>query len=60
MNNVINIPYKRKETDFKSNFLFFAAMGRKCCAPGCRSNYDNETEYITVFKFPTDPQRNML
>lgn len=32
-------------------------MGRKCSAPGCRSNYDNNKEYVTVFKFPSEPSR---
>lgn len=31
-------------------------MPRKCCVPQCRGNYD-ETEKISVFKFPSDPEK---
>lgn len=27
-------------------------MPNKCCVPGCRSNYEKETQYKTIFKFP--------
>lgn len=29
-------------------------MPLKCCVTGCRSNYENEKGYVSVFKFPTD------
>lgn len=35
-------------------------MPDKCCVPGCRSNYDGENEKVSVFKFPTDPERKQL
>lgn len=34
--------------------------GRKCCAVGCRSNYDDESNYTTVFTFPKDTERKEL
>lgn len=30
-------------------------MPKKCCVPGCKSNYDSTKEYVTVFQFPSDP-----
>ena len=33
------------------------AMAQKCCAPGGMANYDNSEEYTSVFRFPTDEQR---
>lgn len=30
-------------------------MVRKCCVPGCSSNYEKENSYTTVFSFPKDP-----
>ena len=35
-------------------------MGRKCCVPSCRSNYDNSTPNVTVFQFPSDEERRAL
>ncbi|BFZ14269.1 hypothetical protein BsWGS_17308 [Bradybaena similaris] len=32
-------------------------MPIKCCVPLCRSNYDDETVYTTVFKFPSETRR---
>lgn len=31
-------------------------MGRKCCVPGCQSNYYSDS-HISVFKFPSDDAR---
>ena len=28
--------------------------GRKCCVPGCDSNYQHQKEYTTVFQFPNE------
>ncbi|KAF2885617.1 hypothetical protein ILUMI_20559 [Ignelater luminosus] len=30
-------------------------MPYKCCVPACRSNYDKESEKVSVFSFPKDP-----
>lgn len=38
-------------------------MPRKCCVPGCKSNYESirkqnlEENYVTTFSFPKDPNR---
>lgn len=29
-------------------------MPRKCCVPGCTSNYGDKSSYTTVFRFPKD------
>jgi len=42
------------------NILFYTvviAMRKKCCAPGCTANYDNTTDYISVFCFPSNEAR---
>ena len=35
-------------------------MGKKCCVPGCKSNYNNTEEYTSVFKFPKEESRRKL
>ena len=35
-------------------------MRKKCCAPGCKSYYDNKKEYVNVFKFPPGSERKEL
>ncbi|XP_015918805.1 MYND-type zinc finger-containing chromatin reader ZMYND8 isoform X2 [Parasteatoda tepidariorum] len=35
-------------------------MPRKCCVPGCKSNYNKEAVYTTVFQFPSDPDKKKL
>ncbi|XP_044766292.1 uncharacterized protein LOC123322410 [Coccinella septempunctata] len=30
-------------------------MPRRCCVTGCKSNYDSQNRYVSVFKFPKDP-----
>ena len=38
-------------------------MAPKCCIPGSYNNYRstiNETGYVTMFKFPTDEDKNTL
>ena len=37
--------------------LLTVIMPYKCCATGCNSNYDKNTEYVTVFRFPDDIER---
>jgi len=32
-------------------------MPYKCCVPGCKSNYGGTTDYVSVFKFPSDSSR---
>lgn len=29
-------------------------MPKKCCVPGCTSNYNSTSEFISVFKFPSE------
>ena len=35
-------------------------MSDKCCVPGCKENYksasDNDTDKVSVFRFPKDPE----
>ncbi|XP_035826119.1 uncharacterized protein LOC118477835 [Aplysia californica] len=37
-------------------------MPRKCCVPGCNTNYDSSVnnERVSVFTFPSDPDRRRL
>ena len=32
-------------------------MPRRCCVPGCKSNYDSVNELVSTFSFPKDGQR---
>ena len=32
-------------------------MGKKCCVPGCKTNYHPQDGHTSVFKFPNDPSR---
>ncbi len=38
-------------------WIYRANMPYKCCVPSCKSNYDRTTDYISVYKFPTDSKR---
>ncbi|GFO47737.1 THAP domain containing protein [Plakobranchus ocellatus] len=35
-------------------------MPRRCCVPGCKSNYDSQKEAVSTFCFPTDPEKRKL
>jgi hypothetical protein len=35
-------------------------MPNSCCVPGCKSNYKNNADPISVFRFPTDEERKKL
>ncbi|GBM82431.1 hypothetical protein AVEN_229474-1 [Araneus ventricosus] len=37
--------------------LIIMGKGRKCCVPGCNSNYNNTDNYVSSFTFPKDATR---
>lgn len=38
-------------------YFYYFQMPRKCCVPGCKSNYDSSNEsYVNVFSFPKDEE----
>lgn len=34
-------------------------MQWKCCSSGCKSSYDTEKQYTTIFKFPTNNEKEL-
>ena len=32
-------------------------MPQKCSVENCKSNYDSSNDKVTVFKFPSDPEK---
>ena len=34
--------------------LLYSQFNMTCLVPGCKSNYSDKDEYISVFSFPTD------